>query len=228
LPPWVAWAAELSAIAKILSPKLSKTVVGHYNYFRDYDASIGKYIKSDQIGLGGGINTFAYSLANPLKRSDARGLFSGADAGLIGHFYFGHGEYADISQYCGDYLSDPMVQAQTSLVKIRVEIETRKRAGTQGTLTFSFRQNNPLHIQSIYSFGAGVNHSQTVECTFTGDGCCGSSSCSIKYYAVDRFDDPVDLCQSYGICSEARNVGGTPFWFGLSCGGSASATACKR
>ena len=31
-----------------------------YNYFRDYDPSIGRYIESDPIGLLAGTNTYLY------------------------------------------------------------------------------------------------------------------------------------------------------------------------
>ncbi len=31
-----------------------------YNYFRDYDPTLGRYIESDPIGLEGGVNTFGY------------------------------------------------------------------------------------------------------------------------------------------------------------------------
>jgi RHS repeat-associated protein len=57
----------------------------HYNYFRDYDPAIGRYVQSDPIGLQGGINTYAYVGSNPLAYSDPTGetpwILIGAAAG---------------------------------------------------------------------------------------------------------------------------------------------------
>lgn len=46
----------------------------HYNYFRDYDPGLGRYIESDPIGLLGGSNIFSYADQNPLFKTDPRGL----------------------------------------------------------------------------------------------------------------------------------------------------------
>jgi RHS repeat-associated protein len=46
----------------------------YYNYFRDYDPTSGRYLQSDPIGLGGGLNTFVYIDSNPVNLIDIYGL----------------------------------------------------------------------------------------------------------------------------------------------------------
>ena len=48
----------------------------NYNYFRDYDPSIGRYIESDPIGLKAGWNTFGYANQDPLSYVDENGQFA--------------------------------------------------------------------------------------------------------------------------------------------------------
>jgi RHS repeat-associated protein len=46
----------------------------NYNYFRDYDPTIGRYVESDPIGLDGGADTYAYVRLSPNRYADRSGL----------------------------------------------------------------------------------------------------------------------------------------------------------
>ncbi len=49
----------------------------NYNYYRDYNPILGKYIESDPIGIQRGRNhVYAYVLNNPLRGIDPQGLTS--------------------------------------------------------------------------------------------------------------------------------------------------------
>ena len=45
----------------------------HYNYFRDYDPTLGRYMQVDPLGLLGGLNVYLYANANQISFADPTG-----------------------------------------------------------------------------------------------------------------------------------------------------------
>jgi RHS repeat-associated protein len=69
------------------------------NWNREYQSRWGRYVQSDSIGLGGGINTFSYVEGNPLRNADPLGLWSveigGGRFGIYSNFRFGYDDATD-------------------------------------------------------------------------------------------------------------------------------------
>ncbi|MEX0941646.1 MAG: RHS repeat-associated core domain-containing protein [Pseudomonadales bacterium] len=54
----------------------------YYNYFRDYDPAIARYLQSDPIGLNGGLNRDIYAFGNSIVYIDPHGEFFIIGAGV--------------------------------------------------------------------------------------------------------------------------------------------------
>ena len=99
----------------------------HYNYFRDYDPRLGRYIQSDPIGLAGGINTYAYVHSDPIGLVDPKGLESIFGSGGIG------------ANECDATAEEALVAAGVTLspflCAIRPDLCARATAGLEKTLS---------------------------------------------------------------------------------------------
>ena len=100
-----------------------------YNYFRDYDRSLGRYIQSDPIGLQGGPNPFAYVEGNPVSWFDSNGLSKGGKQNLNTEGFTKKSDPAEVEKAMKDAKasgSQPRYRALRALLKVI------KRGGTLG------------------------------------------------------------------------------------------------
>jgi len=67
----------------------------NYNYFRDYNAMIGRYIESDPAGLKGGINLYVYVENNAVNVADLLGLTPGVPTGIVTP-----GQFPNVANIC--------------------------------------------------------------------------------------------------------------------------------
>jgi RHS repeat-associated protein len=79
----------------------------NFNYYRDYDPTVGRYQQSDPIGLRAGLNTYSYVRADPVRRRDPLGLETICDPMGSGFCY----EVPDInlSEGCGSGRWGPLI-----------------------------------------------------------------------------------------------------------------------
>ncbi|MFW5444564.1 MAG: RHS repeat domain-containing protein, partial [Methylococcaceae bacterium] len=63
----------------------------YYNFNRDYNPIIGRYIQSDPVGLNGGLNSYTYTGQSPVSLIDPRGLKTVIVSNINGGYLFGAG-----------------------------------------------------------------------------------------------------------------------------------------
>jgi len=120
----------------------------HYNYYRDYDPALGRYVQSDPIGLRGGINTYGYVGGNPAMSYDPRGLatagrivgaqiggwiggIAGAETGPLDVVFIAGGRYAGglVGSAIEDWINeDPMAAAQGNVADTQIEQDYGREA----------------------------------------------------------------------------------------------------
>ena len=77
-----------------------------YNVFRDYDPTIGRYVRSDPIGLVAGLNPYLYVRGSPLTHVDPLGLETVTGWGCYLSCMVGFGSFCPVPVYvCKDVRS---------------------------------------------------------------------------------------------------------------------------
>lgn len=72
--PWIDWGMISETILDCSDGGIDPVAEAHYNYFRDYDPAIGRYVQSDPLGIDAGLSTFSFAGNRPTLAVDPNGL----------------------------------------------------------------------------------------------------------------------------------------------------------
>jgi|HubBroStandDraft_1064217.scaffolds.fasta_scaffold107366_1 hypothetical protein len=182
-----------------------------YNWQRDYDSLTGKYVESDPVGLGGGINTYSYARPGPLSYSDPTGLtpnpaeatcvdpaqpicWAGIAADLASWLFTGAAAGAGASALVtpGDTraVTDPMLTAKGNVADSQIVNDygkvasEAKRCGKEPPERCTWLREN-----------AGKYRADQVKATQRG-GDAGGQVRKSNAVSLDEYIDPKDLSES--------------------------------
>jgi RHS repeat-associated protein len=91
----------------------------NYNYFRDYNPKTGRYVQSDPIGLGGGMNTYGYAnnnavnIVDPLGQSDS---YLGVNTNLMANSIIADNTFYSITGQPGSNMGGASLQQVPALI----------------------------------------------------------------------------------------------------------------
>lgn len=167
----------------------------NYNYFRDYDSAIGRYVESDPLGLKGGINTFTYVANSPIAYVDPRGLertYSGCAGNLGLTVCDGNGGFEIRNCGSGCVRECVNVHEAQHVADYGAKGRCRNRPkGASPTLEEDFSGNNFFYRSECKAFVAGKKCAEALKksgCCEPGslDGFIRSADYYLRYYKCDQ------------------------------------------
>jgi RHS repeat-associated protein len=183
----------------------------NYNYFRDYDPAIGRYVESDPVGLFAGTNTYSYAYSSPQLWFDPSGLTSididvSSGQMLVDPEVNGRAPYSmPISSGSGQCQNNPKCMKNRNEGPVpggdyRLNIAEISKPGIVGTIARQFRGDwgswrAPLHpLPATETFGRsgfflhGGRNRGTAGCIDFGGGIFGNQL--TDQFLQDLRDDP--------------------------------------